>query len=169
MASATKKKPKTEIEPSEQMDRGAELRAEIVRISEQHDGRVSPEAVVEAASDPDNFLHDLFTWDDGQAAHRYRCMQAAALIRRVKIYVVRMSSETKTIEVRPVRALQSAPTDRKKGGSGSYSPIERLAQDDTRREALVADCGAQLQGIRNRFRELSEFGTVWTAIDAAVA
>jgi len=44
-----------------------------------------PEDVVEAASDPNSILHDYFEWDNERAGHRYRLMQARALIRGVRV------------------------------------------------------------------------------------
>ena len=54
-------------------------------IAEQHQGRLMPEAVVEAAKDPKSLLHGMFTWDDAEAAHAHRVEQARTLIRTVRV------------------------------------------------------------------------------------
>ena len=50
-------------------------------------GRLTPEAVVGAASDPDHPLHDRFDWDDATAAHTARIMTARRLIASVTVRV----------------------------------------------------------------------------------
>jgi len=41
--------------------------AELERLRRAGKGILRPEAVVEAATDPKNVLHDQFEWDDGAA------------------------------------------------------------------------------------------------------
>ena len=53
------------------------------------DGRLNPEDVVEAARNPNSSLHAYFTWDDTEAAASFRLQEARALIKRVKVNVVR--------------------------------------------------------------------------------
>ena len=62
----------TELEPRV-MDAGKEMiRQELIRLAEEHNGYLSPDTVVEAAADPGSVLHDRFTWDDTEAARRFR-------------------------------------------------------------------------------------------------
>lgn len=51
-------------------------------------GELIPDRVVEAARDPASALHAYFTWDNDEAAKRWRAEQARALIRSVKIEVI---------------------------------------------------------------------------------
>jgi hypothetical protein len=53
------------------------------------EGRLRPEDVVDAARNPNSALHSYFTWDDSEAAAAYRLQEARALIKRVKVDVVR--------------------------------------------------------------------------------
>lgn len=50
---------------------------------------LTPETVVEAARNPRSLLHSQFEWDDGTAGEAYRLQQARALIKRVRVDVVR--------------------------------------------------------------------------------
>jgi hypothetical protein len=72
-----------------------EVTHELNRLAKQHKGHLTPEAVIEAAKDPDSPLHGEFTWDDEQAAYRYRLVQASALIRGATLIV--KTGETRTI------------------------------------------------------------------------
>ena len=53
------------------------------------DGRLIPEDVVDAAKNPNSSLHTYFTWDDTEAAAAFRLQEARALIKRVRVSVVR--------------------------------------------------------------------------------
>lgn len=64
---------------------------------EDRKGRLTPEQVLEAASDPKSALHSQFEWDDSKAAYAHRLDQARELIRRVKIELV--------VEERTIKAV----------------------------------------------------------------
>lgn len=57
------------------------------------DGALDPERVVEAARNPNSSMHKQFDWDDSTAAHEHRLSQARALIKRVKVNVIRTDNE----------------------------------------------------------------------------
>jgi hypothetical protein len=56
-------------------------------------GVLSPADVIDAARNPNSAMHSQFEWDDSEAAQAYRLQQARALIRRVKVNVVRSDQE----------------------------------------------------------------------------
>jgi len=51
----------------------------------QAHGHLTPDLVVQAATDEKSPLHPVFEWDDGKAAHQHRLWQARKLIRSVRI------------------------------------------------------------------------------------
>lgn len=153
-------------------DPNAVILAELTRLGLGHDGYIDPEVVVEAAAHPDNPMHRYFTWDDTEAARRYRIAQAGQLVRRVTLTILRPDpADPKRLEVRRVRAVQSSPPDRHARGSdehtGSYMRVEKLMADPDKRRAMVRQTLVELEGIRKRRRELTELAEVWAAIDRA--
>ena len=54
---------------------------------EDRRGRLTPQAVLEAAEDESSALHICFEWDDSKAAYEHRVDQARQLLKRVKIEV----------------------------------------------------------------------------------
>lgn len=60
----------------------ADVAAALKAIKENR-GFITPDAVVEEASDEASPLHPAFDWDDSVAAHRHRLSQARKLIRAV--------------------------------------------------------------------------------------
>lgn len=55
------------------------------------------EVVVEAASDPNSPMHDLFDWDDSSAGHKFRLMQARKYVKEVQVKVEFVSKMEHTV------------------------------------------------------------------------
>ena len=143
------------------------VRQELQKIAAQKDGYISPEDVVVAARIPESPLHDRFLWDDSEAAHRFRLVQAGMLLRRVKITVIRMEGDQdqNIITVTPVRRFQSDP-NRRQLREGSYARVEDLMADPDKRVALLQSARTELLAIRKRYAELEELSAIWKTIDA---
>lgn len=145
-------------------------REELARIAAES-GRVSPEDVVANARAESSPLHEFFTWDDDEAAEKFRLMQAGVLIRRIKITIIRPEPKApEGIAVDRVRALQSPESERdtpkdKKGGS--YLPSATIAKDPELRRALIRTVWRELAAVRKRYAEVAELQTVWDAIEEA--
>jgi len=149
-------------------DYGAEaIRSELLAINEGH-GVLTPELVVERSRDPSSALHQFFEWDDDQAAEKFRLVQAGALIRRVKLTVVRASTETKVVTFSSVRAFVSPSSERKskKHPEGGYAPIQTVLSDDDRRADLIATARSELMALRRKYETLEELSAVWAAVDS---
>lgn len=110
----------------------------------ERDGKLVPEQIVSEATDPSHVLHDHFTWDDEDAAHQYRLMEAGMLIRRCKITVRTSPEETVT-----VRAFLSRPEPR------SYVPTDVLLKTE---KATVMDmCLRDIEALRTKYQNLLDF------------
>jgi hypothetical protein len=161
----------TEIAPA--IDDREIVKQTLYELAEANEGRIEPDLVVEAARDESSPLHRLFTWDDSQAAERYRLLQAGALIRRIKITVLRSDPVTNSIRVENVRAIESPATERDRKGEaskgGSYIRTAKIAKDPELRASMVATALVELTAIRKRYARLSELSGVWEAIDQAEA
>jgi hypothetical protein len=67
------------------------IKEELQAIAEG--GVLHPADVIAAARNPNSAMHGQFEWDNSEAAEAYRLQQARALIRRVKVNVVRSDQE----------------------------------------------------------------------------
>lgn len=76
-----------------------EIIKEINKICKEHDGWCNQEQVLDYAKNPDSALHKRFCWDDTEAAHRYRLVQAGEIIRKYKV-VIRIPEKKENIKVR---------------------------------------------------------------------
>ena len=131
---------------------------ELDTIANDHGGVVKPIDVLEYAKDPDTALHKRFTWDDGDAAERYRLWQAREILH---IYV---REERSGKPNQNVRVFVSLPSDRKDGG---YRQLVRVMSNKKHRKELYEMAIRDLLIFRNnrRYKDLAELQPIWEAID----
>lgn len=134
------------------------IRAELERL--KSDGVIKPVDVVEAARDVESPLHDCFTWDDGEAAHQFRLLEARNMLR---VYVVTEASAPAN-----VRAFVSLTSDRATPGGG-YRAIADVLSDDAMRNQLLRDAFVQFRNMQKRYQHLKQLSKVWDAVDEAEA
>jgi hypothetical protein len=140
----------------------AARRRELEQLVWQHSGTITPAQVVEFAADPETALHTLFTWDDTEAARKYREVEAAKFLRAVVKLIPRENDEPLM-----VRAFVSLSTDRRT--EHVYRPIVDVLDDEERRVVMVQDAKRELAGVKQKYAHLHELARVWDAIADAVA
>ncbi len=134
------------------------IEKELQHIAKGFRGVLPAEAVVEwARTHPKSELHSRFTWDDGEAAEKWRLHQARNIILQVKIELPK-GGET--------RAWVNLPSDRT-SDAPVYRPIVRVMTDTDMRQELLESVKAELGRLREKFSHLTELASVWTAIDGA--
>lgn len=154
------------IDPNDGDISSANVTDEVIRLVAEHDDRAAPRVLLEAARDPASPLHRYFTWDDNEAAERYRLSQAGALFRRVKLHIVRVNADgPRKVEINPVRAVVSVPDDRKRIDSNSYGRTPVVMADERSRESVLRGIARELVALRNKYATFSEFRDVWVVID----
>lgn len=116
----------------------------------QSKGRILPEDVVEASKDESAPLHSCFEWNDTVAAHKYRCGQAASLIRLIVAEDYSASSEG----VRAFVHIQD-----------SYKPISVVVNSQDQMSELLRSALAELSAFRKKYQSLSELSPVFEAIE----
>jgi hypothetical protein len=141
------------------------IRNALLLIAEKYGGYLNPAHVVDEARDSSHYLHEHFEWDDSVAAESYRLAQAGALIRKVKLTIIRKPEATKEIEISTTRAYQSRESQRT--SSGGYEPIEAIMSDENKREELMQQVLRELSAYRKRYADIVALADVWAAIDDA--
>jgi len=100
-----------------------------IQAVEDAEGRITPDAVVRQATDPESPLHRYFEWDDQKAGHSYRIDQARRLIRLIEVVV---TTDTRIITV-PLYVRDA----KAEGDEQGYVSLPRLrTEPDTAREML---------------------------------
>jgi len=130
----------------------ADIRALLQDIY-QDNGRLTPALVVAAARDDGHPLHHRFEWDDDVAAERYRQVQAAELIRKVRVKY----GETPKGEVKDVRAWQSVYSPDVDGTDSTYMPVEDVAADPLLRQMVLRTAEREWKQMHRRYGHLKEF------------
>lgn len=140
---------------------GAARRAELEALFGQH-GTVTPAQVLEFASDPTTALHSAFTWDDTEAATRYRVIEAQRLIRRTFVVL----SVPGANEERRVHMAVSLPADR---GAVGYRLMSEVLNDPEQRDQLLRAAMRELAAFRKKYGALSELAELFAVMDQASA
>lgn len=156
------------------------------KIMEKHDWFLTPEILVEEASDEDHPLHNYFEWDDSVAAHQYRLQQAAFFIRTVKIKVeIKNNGEKKWVRaIVNVRPEQDSDNDlehfvdvdetdedqpvaiSKRGRQpGVYMGMREALNNSFYREQILSQAKSELRSFQSKYRTLQELSGVIEQID----
>lgn len=130
---------------------------ELERVMATSGGMLHPRDLVKVARDPKNPLHKLFTWDDREAAARYRITEARQLINSYEI-----TYEEQNLSV---KALTSLDMDRAFGGGYRWTH-DVLQRSDLRGE-MVKDALKTLNAARSKYDHIKELASIWAALDEA--
>lgn len=140
-----------------------QLEYEVTKLSQKLGGKVTPEALLEfAETHPDSEAHTRFVWDDAEAGHEYRLVQARQIL---SIVVITLPREKKELQVTAYpEPRRSKLTGRLRDG---YEPMLSIKEDGERRKHYIRAVLAQLNGIRKAEDNLHELNAVWAAVDEA--
>jgi hypothetical protein len=137
-----------------------DLRAALTGIYEKH-GDLNDQLVVDEARPKTAPLHHRFEWDDSVAGEAYRRVQAAELIRSVKI---RFDVGGERKSVRGFISNHEVGTPER----GGYRPTEEVVQDELAMKILERELQRAMSDIKRKFGHLKEFAAILrAALDAA--
>ena len=110
--------------------------------------------VLADAEPEEALLHPEFLWEESEAAHKYRLIQARALIRAVVVIPERVEgekSEGRTIipESRYVHVPESSNQ-----GEGRYMRLDEVMDDASAYERALTEAQKDLDSAERRFGEL---------------
>jgi hypothetical protein len=138
------------------------VKEELIHIAEMHGGLCSPNAVVAYAEDPHTLLHTHFTWDNDEAAVRYRLWQARQII-SLELTVIEHDSLKKPVSL---RMFHSLPEDRQ--SRVGYRLITDIMNDPIQRQQLLESAFNELTHFRLKYKGLAELHKVFSAIDEII-
>jgi len=131
--------------------------AELAEISKKNKGRLVPEKVLEFARDENTSLHKYITWDETEAAVKYRLEQCKAIIRSVRVEVVDLGGPD-----REVRAYWNLPTASAR--DGAYLPISVIREDPELLDELLGTALEELQQFMDKYADLKALTPVFRAV-----
>ena len=135
---------------------------ELANICQQHNGELTPVAVVDNARDITSPLHDCFTWDDTAAAKAHRENQARYLIRAVTVKYISRSNKpmecrafvsTQTVDTRGEDADVNVPAipDR------IYVPVDDIKADERKRNMLLSELKSKVTSLLKTIAEFEMY------------
>jgi hypothetical protein len=156
--------------------RGSHLRGDPQKVGEalaaleaQH-GELTPEMVERAARRKSSVLHDLFEWDDSEAAYKYRLGQAAHLVRCIVVIDAPESPEPFTAYVRvDVPGEDAGESEEPAPKRSSYRSTAVVMSDAELRAQVLGRALSELRAFQRKYRSLSELVDVFEAIERAAA
>ena len=129
------------------------------------DGLCAPGSLVEAARPDTSPLHSLFTWDDGEAAGKWRTHEARQVINLIRVVVP--SSDGEPVEA-PAFVSVGHIKETVERGEG-YRPLAVVTEDDAFRSEAMQTALRELSAIRRRYQAIQKLNPVWAALDAVAA
>ena len=145
-----------------------EVGQELQRIAKANRGQLTPEAVLKNAASKSSPIHDRFTWDDTEAAHKMRLLEASFLIRSVKVRVEMHDNDNQPLSVRAFVNVQSTVRDDDDDGRadcGIYVPLSVALNKGSYRDQMLANAASELLSFRKKYSVLTELAKVFKAID----
>lgn len=130
---------------------------ELDRIKEEHGGELTPAAVVEAATDEMNPLHNEFDWNDASAAYKHRCTTARKIIGSIEIV------KANTVPARVYEATVVTYYDPDKKDickRRAFLTPEEIMEDPEKRAALLLQAISDSMAFRRKYNRLSELAQV---------
>lgn len=129
----------------------SDLRAQLLEIR-AITGKLTPEAVVDAARSESHPLHARFEWDDAIAGERYRLSQGAELIRSVKVEY--RDPGGKPQEIRAFVAIRG------ESPRADYTPIEEAVADPFTQKLLMQEFRREWATFKAKYEQLEAFVAV---------
>lgn len=114
---------------------------------------VSPEQIVEYARKPNAELHRCFTWNDAEAANKYRIYEARQVVCNL---IIRKENGEKQ-EPTPIRLFHKIE-------NGHYKPLTLIIQNEDEYQSLLRQCSEALLALKRKYSNLSEFDEIWSLI-----
>lgn len=136
--------------------KAAEVGEHLDLLRRQQHGELTPEDVVEDAKNANSPLHSFFEWSDSKAAHEHRLHQARGLIRSVvAVYVDDVKPAVRT------RAFVHVP----ESSAPHYRSADHAMSQEKTRDMVLKQAWRELQGWRQRYRDLQEFADLIAVVD----
>ena len=101
-------------------------------------------------------VSNSFTWDDTEAAEKWRISEARAVVRNLKIIEQKPDKQPEPTTIRVFYK-----TDNESG----YKPTKLILKKPDEYKVLVERCRSELLAIKQKFNSISEYEEIWEMIN----
>ena len=133
------------------MTQKEKIEAELRTIKKAKGGLLMPEDVVEYARSEETALHAQFTWDDTEAARKYRLDEARSVI-RVHVQILDNGDE--------LPRYVHLPNDR-----AGYREMEEVLADPQLTQTLMRQALRDLRSMQQKYAKLEALRPLWKAFE----
>ena len=153
--------------------RKATATKQVIALAEKHGGTITPEIILAEAKKKRSLLHGFFCWDDTAAAEEYRRIQAAQMIRRIKVTIIggddqhiRVRAFVNVVEPKPEG---DEPEDIDGHGincrpRGIYVTMGTACRVDDYRSQMITQCKRDVEAFRAKYSALAEAAKIIDAM-----
>lgn len=131
----------------------AQTVGETLERIEQRDGAITKEAFLEESRPKDSPTHNMFEWDDTVAAEKYRLEQSRLIIADVVVTIER--------DEEPKKVAGFVNVTYGKHNKAEYNSIDVAMQDDSKRNAILANAFEELKAFEIKYGEYSELAGIF--------
>jgi hypothetical protein len=134
------------------------LQQSLETLANQNGGELTPAAVVDYARPKSSPIHDRFTWNDKVAGEKFRILEAAMLIRSVRISF----EQDDGAKSAPMRAWVNIRE--KYDEPGTYMPIQRALSSTETSDLILTQAKREADSFRQKYASLAAARKVVEAI-----
>lgn len=120
-------------------------------------GTLTPQLIIQDAKNPDHPLHNRFEWNNTKAAQQYRELQAAQLIRTIKITY----QDTPQRQVRAFINIQ--PTGDELDTKGHYQPVDIALRNELTRKRIFETMKRDWLTFKAKYSHMTEYADLLRA------
>lgn len=128
--------------------------AEIDRLTKTR-GCAKPEWIVDDARDENHPMHDMFTWDDSEAAEQWRLEQARSLVRQVRV-VFTEQPKREPLVIRAFMSVKASDDEKSFDGRG-YVPMYQVLQREDYKKQILNNAMQELREWKKRYEDYRTF------------
>ena len=142
----------------------AQKAGEFIEKIERDHGAVHPAILVEASRSKKAATHKCFTWDDTEAAQKFREGQARSLLKNIKVKVVSESGDEEESKMAFYSVKRAEGFTRDNKGRVYISAVKAQENEDYMDEILM-DALKDMISFKRRYAEIKELSDVIESIE----
>lgn len=119
-------------------------------------GTLTPDSIVNFASNPQSVLHSLFEWDDTEAAKMYRLQQARTIINNIQVVVISSGNSMR------INAYEIIKSDNKR----FYKNVEEMSKPEINQ--VINQTIESINELRNKLKIFKELNKVDSKLEEAI-
>lgn len=131
-------------------------------LAKKHGGTLTPKQVVDSARNPKSLIHNLFDWDNDEAAEKYRLFQARMFVNQIDVEIT-VEGRQEPLSVACRVSVKDENNERK------YIDTEVAMQDDIMRETILNNCLRDLNNWNKKYKKLQELADAMENIQPEVS